>query len=361
MSDSFGSSAFSQAWGNRALVRLPARTRSPVRQLVRRALMALLLLAVVVALVYFDRAGYTDNSTGQPVGFIDALYYSTVTITTTGYGDITPTAPHSRLINAIVITPLRIIFLVLTIGTTLEVLANEGRRAFLDGRWRKRMRNHIVVIGYGTKGRSAVNTLRRNDANLQRLVVIDPSSAAISDANLHGLAAIQGDGTRRDILQRAEISKAREVIITMARDDSAILTTLTVRRLNPSAHVVASCREHDTVSLLRQSGADAVVTSSDAVGRLLGLSAVSPNLGTVIEDMLSSGEGLEIGERQVRGDEVGKAPGDIADERVVAVIRNKTLRRYYDPSVATLQTGDQLVVVRRSDADLPVQPSTTPS
>ncbi len=332
-----------------ALVHLPARGRTPGVELARRALLALVLLIIVVAVVWFDRDAYTDTSDGV-VSLIDAIYYATVTITTTGYGDITPVAPHARVINAVIITPLRISFLVLLVGTTLEVLANEGRRMFLDSRWRKHMRNHVVVIGYGTKGRSAVGTLRDNDLNLQRVVVIDANARAVNDANLDGIAAIQGDGTRREILQRAEISRAREVIITMDRDDSTVLTTLTVRRLNPSAHVVVACREHDTVSLLRQSGADAVVTSSDAVGRLLGLSAVSPNLGTVIEDILSSGDGLEIAERQVRPEEVGKAPDEVPGDRVIAVIRNKTLRRYYDPSVAHLETGDQVVVVRASDA-----------
>src|SRR3712207_9572582 len=90
----------------------------------------------------------------------------------------------------------------------------------------------------------------------------------------------------------------------------------------------------DNASLLRQSGANAVVTSSEAVGRLLGLSAVSPNLGTVIEDLLSSREGLEIGERQVTRDEVGLAPDEVRGERVVAVVRNKTLRRVSVPTGA---------------------------
>ena len=98
------------------------------------------------------------------------------------------------------------------------------------------------------------------------------------------------------------------MIITLDRDDSAILVMLTVRQLNPSAHVVVAVREDDNASLLRQSGANAVVTSSEAVGRLLGLSAVSPNLGTMIEDLLSTREGLEVGERQVTKDEVGKSP-----------------------------------------------------
>jgi voltage-gated potassium channel len=101
-------------------------------------------------------------------------------------------------------------------------------------------------------------------------------------------------------------------------------------------------------SLLRQSGANAVVTSSEAVGRLLGLSAVSPNLGTIIEDLLTSNEGLEVWERPVTKEEIGRSPSQVDGERVIAVVRNKTLRRFYDPTVATLEGGDQVVVVRQA-------------
>ncbi len=337
-------------WSHDALISLPARSASPLAELGRRAALALLLLAFVVALVWFDRRSYTDNYDGS-VSLVDAIYYATVTITTTGYGDITPVTPKARLLNAIIVTPLRIGFLVLLVGTTLQVLANEGRRIFMDGRWRKHMRNHVVVVGYGTKGKSAVDTLEANGTNPAQIVVIDGRPGAVSDANLRGYAAIEGDATRRDILRRAEIMKAREVIITLDRDDSAILVTLTVRQLNPRAHVVVAVREDDNASLVRQSGANAVITSSEAVGRLLGLSAVSPNLGTVIEDLLSSREGLEVGERQVTAGEVGLSPGEVGGERVIAVVRNKTLRRFYDPTVARLETGDQVVVVRRASPD----------
>ena len=50
----------------------------------------------------------------------------------------------------------------LLIGTTLEVLASQGREMFRVARWRKKMGKHIVVVGYGTKGRSAVDTLVNN-------------------------------------------------------------------------------------------------------------------------------------------------------------------------------------------------------
>lgn len=332
------------------LVNLPARGRSPAQRLARRGLVALALLVIIVVVVYVDRGAYVDNTTHRPVGFIDSLYYATVTMTTTGYGDITPVAPHARLINAIVVTPLRIGFLVLLVGTTLEVLATEGRRIWQDTRWRKRMRNHVVVIGYGTKGRSAVQTLKDSNFSAQQVVVIDPRAPVIAAANRAGYAAIQGDGTHREILRRAEISKAREVIVTLDRDDSAILVTLTARQLNPAAHIVATCRDQNNATLLKQSGADSVITSSDAVGRVVGLSSVSPHLGTVIEDLLTTDEGLEIVERQVKASEVGCSPAEIVDERVLAVVRNKTLRPYYDPTVTKLETGDQLILVRHAPA-----------
>jgi voltage-gated potassium channel len=337
-----------------ALVSLPARTASPSVELMRRGLMALLLLLIMVLIVWVDRDAYTDNYDGQ-VGFIDAVYYATVTLTTTGYGDITPVAPHARVVSAVVVTPLRIAFLVLLVGTTLEVLARHGRHIFKDARWRKRMRNHIVVVGFGTKGRSAVETLQNNGTNPTQVVIIDSRPTAITDANVRGYAAIEGDATRREILRRAEILKARQVLITVDRDDSAILVMLTVRQLNPSAHVVVAVREDANASLLRQSGANAVVTSSEAVGRLLGLSAVSPHLGTVIEDLLSSNEGLEVSERPVSKEEIGRAPSEVEGERVIAVVRNKTLRRFYDPTVATLEAGDQVVVVRQAAEEVEQQ------
>lgn len=338
------------SWTHQTLVSLPSRSSTPTTELVRRGAIALALVVFIVCLVYFDRASYTDNYDGT-VSLVDSIYYATVTITTTGYGDITPVTPTARMLNAILVTPMRILFLVLLVGTTLEVLANEGRRIIRDRHWRKHMRNHVVVVGYGTKGRSAVETLLGNGANPAQLLVIDNKPISIADANRRGFAGIEGDATHRDVLRRAEIIKAREVIITLDRDDSAILVTLTVRQLNPSAHVVVAVREDDNASLVRQSGANAVVTSSEAVGRLLGLSAVSPNLGTVIEDLLSNSEGLEVGERQVRADEVGQSPDQVRGEAVLAVVRNRTLRRFYDPAVSELQTGDQVIVVRHSDND----------
>ena len=328
----------------RGRVSLPERSRSPWWELGRRLLLALAIMTSVVMAVYFDRHGYTDNADGS-VDLLDAVYYTTVTLSTTGYGDIAPVSDFARMVNAFYITPARIAFLVLLIGTTLEVLASQGRDMIRVARWRKKMGNHVVVIGYGTKGRSAVETLINNGQDRDAIVIVDTHQAAIDDANAADLAVVVGDATRRDILRRAGVARADQVIITTDRDDSNVLATLTVRQLNPDAWIVAAVREQENVSLMKQSGANSVITSSDAVGRLLGLSSMSPMLGSVMEDLLTYGEGLEVAERDLLVNEVGKQPQSLPDQ-VIAVIRDEKVYRYFDPVVTLLARGDRLIVVR---------------
>jgi len=336
-------------------VQLPDTEHSPWWALSRRVLAAVAILVGTVLLVYFDNEGYTDaNDPTGKVGFIDAIYYTTVTLSTTGYGDIAPVSDQARLVNAFVVTPLRIAFLVLLIGTTLEVLASQGREMFRVARWRKNMDEHIVVVGYGTKGRSAVETLVNNGKLREGVVIVDSSPAAVADASVDGIAIITGDATRREVLRSAGVERASQVIITTDLDATNVLATLTVRQLNPDAWIVAAVREEENVPLMKQSGANSVITSADAVGRLLGLSTLSPTLGSVMEDLLTYGQGLEVAERELLVNEVGKQPQQLPDQ-VIAVVRDEKVYRYFDPVVTQLSRGDRLVVVRAAK-ELPWAP-----
>jgi voltage-gated potassium channel len=325
-------------------IALPEHVRSPWWELSRRLLAALAILVGTVLIVYLDGDSYRDTN-GDHISLVDAIYYTTVTLSTTGYGDIAPASDHARLINAFIITPARIAFLVLLIGTTLEVLAVRGRQEIRVARWRKKMGHHVVVVGYGTKGRSAVDTLINNGLERDGIVVVDPSQSALEDAHTDGLAVVTGDATRRDVLNRAGVGTADQVIITTDRDDTNVLTTLTVRQLNPEAWIVTAAREQENAPLMKQSGANSVITSSDAVGRLLGLSSLSPTLGSVMEDLLTYGEGLEVAERDLLVGEVGKQPQQVPDQ-VIAVVRDEKVFRYFDPVVTQLARGDRLIVVR---------------
>ena len=338
-----------------SLIRLPDPETSPWRALGRRLLAATLVLVGTVLLVYLDRAGYRDaNDPTYRVDLLDAIYYTTVTLSTTGYGDIVPVSDSARMINAFVITPARIAFLVLLIGTTLEVLASQTRDLFRISRWRKHMGDHVVIIGYGTKGRSAAMTLLANGVDPQQVVVVDPSPGALAEAHADGFAVVTGDATRRHVLNQADVHEARQVIITTNQDATNVLATLTVRQVNPDAEIVAAVREQDNADLMRHSGADSVITSAETVGRLLGLSSMSPKLGTVMEDLLTASEGLEVAERELLVTEVGMQPQRVSDQ-VIAVVRDEKVYRYYDPVVTQLARGDRLIVVRPAQ-ELPWAP-----
>ncbi|WP_317444429.1 potassium channel family protein [Streptomyces collinus] len=340
-------------------VRLPRKVvERPIRQVAKRLLMAFAVLVVTALVVYADRVGYNDNSDSS-VDFLDAFYYATVTLSTTGYGDITPVSDSARLTNIFVITPLRVLFLIILVGTTLEVLTERTREEWRLNRWRSTLRDHTVVIGFGTKGRSAIQTVCTTGLKKEQVVVVDPSSKAVDAATSEGFAGVIGDATRSEVLKRAEVHKARQIIIAPQRDDTAVLVTLTARQLNRGAKIVAAVREEENAPLLKQSGADAVITSSGAAGRLLGLSVLSPAAGMVMEDLIQQGSGLDIVERPVVRAEVGRSPRE-TDDLVVSVVRGHRVLGYDDSSIGSLQLTDRLITIVRVTPGARVAPHGRP-
>jgi voltage-gated potassium channel len=325
-------------------VRIAHEELSPTRQVLQRLVGATFVLLLTVAIVYLDRDGYRDNN-GDGVDLLDAFYYTTVTLSTTGYGDIAPFTDGARLVNLLVITPLRILFLIILIGTTLEALTARTREEFRIRRWRSRVRQHVIVCGYGTKGRSAIRSLQANGTPLEQIVVVDPEPRAIDEANSLGLNGIVGDASRTDVLRRASIERARAVIVAANRDDASVLITLTVRQLNPSVPITTSVREEENAQLLRQSGADTVITTSATSGRLLGLSTDAPRVVATVEDLVTGGQGLDLQQRRVSAGEVGLGPRQLRDI-VLSVTRGGRTLRFDDPLIGTLEPEDVLVVVR---------------
>jgi voltage-gated potassium channel len=335
-------------------LRLPGTPVRPLRSIGIRATLATAALVVTVILVYLDRSGYKDSaSTTGHMTFVDCLYYATVTLSTTGYGDIVPSTEGARLVNALVITPLRVLFLIVLVGTTIEVLAERTRTQWNQRRWRNRMKDHIVVIGFGTKGGAAAATLLKHGVPADRIVVIDHQRPALARADAMGLTAVWGDGTRSGVLEKALTADARTVVVATGRDDTAVLCTLTARQLAPRAFIAASVREAENAPLLRQSGADTVVTSSEMTGNLLGASLLSPQVGEVVTDLLSYGQGMDIVEQAAGPDEVGAHPRSCALP-VLAVIRDGRLLRFDDPAIGTIKTDDRVIVVRPRE---PVAPA----
>ncbi|WP_156727680.1 potassium channel family protein [Streptomyces apocyni] len=342
-------------------VRLPrTMVAHPLRQVLTRLAMAIAVLLLAMLIVFLDRDGYADqNRGGTPPGPLAIAYYITVSLSTTGYGDVVPVSDTARLVNVLVITPLRVIFLIILVGTTLEVLTERTREEFRLKRWRSQLRDHTVVVGFGTKGRSAAQTLLATGLSKEKIVVVDPSAKVVDAATAEGYAGVVGDATRSDVLLRAEAQKARQIVIATQRDDTAVLVALTARQMNRPANIVAAVREEENAPLLRQSGADAVITSASAAGRLLGLSVLSPRAGNVLEDLIQHGSGLDLVERPVIKAEVGLSVRETKD-LVVSVVRGHRLLGYDDPLASPLQLTDRLITIVRVTPKPPVAPIRPP-
>ena len=107
------------------------------------------------------------------------------------------------------ITPARILFLIILVGTTIEVLAERTRTAVRERIWRSGLKDHTIVIGFGTKGRAAVETLIARGDDRGKIVVIDSDADAIEEATRAGLAAIHGSAGRTAVLETAGIARGR--------------------------------------------------------------------------------------------------------------------------------------------------------
>jgi voltage-gated potassium channel len=329
------------------VLRIPEKFVSPTQRILRRVLYAALALFAAVLIVYLDRDGYRDVQNDR-LSILDCVYYATVSLSTTGYGDITPFTPAARLVNVLVITPLRIAFLIVLIGTTVETLTTQSRQALKIQRWRSRVRNHTIVIGYGTKGRTAVEAMIGDGTAPADIVVVDTDQAALEQATAAGLVTVHGNATKSDVLRLAGAQQAASIIVATNRDDTAVLVTLTARELAPKAKIVASVREAENQHLLRQSGADTVVVSSETAGRLLGIATTTPTVVEMMEDLLTPEAGFAIAEREVERKEVGGSPRHLTDI-VLGVVRDGRLLRVDDAEVDALDEADRLLYIRSAE------------
>ncbi|HEY5841069.1 MAG TPA: potassium channel family protein, partial [Mycobacterium sp.] len=308
----------------------------------------LLALFAAVFIVYLDRDGYRDiDSAPVPGGmsFLDCLYYATVSLSTTGYGDITPVTPSARLINVLVITPLRVAFLIVLIGTTVETLTAASRQALKIQRWRNSVRNHTVVIGYGTKGKTAVAAMVGDGVPPGEIVVVDTDQTSLDNASASGLVTVRGDANRSDVLRLAGAQHAATIIVATSSDPTAVMVTLSARELAPNAKIIASIREAENAHLLQQSGADSVVVSSETAGRLLGIAKKAPAVVELMEDLLTPDAGLAIVEKDVLPSQIGGSPRHLP-MTVLGVVRDGQLMRIDDPKADAMEIGDRLLYIR---------------
>jgi voltage-gated potassium channel len=333
------------------VIHLPLVRQGPLRALAVRLALAVALVLTTVLIIYLDRDGYRDvNNDGLTL--LDCFYYAVVSLSTTGYGDITPATPDARLVNVLLITPARVLFLIILVGTTLEVLTDQYRNTLRVSRWRRKLKDHVIVCGYGTKGRAAVGALLETGFDKSRIVIVESRDAALRQAASNGLVAIEGNATRSSVLNQADVKHCKAVIIATDTDEASVLISLTVRQLTAGqVRIIAAVREQENAALLKQSGAHHVIVTSSTAGRLLGLTTTAPPLIDVVEDLLTPGQGMALAMRSAERNEVGRNPRDLRT-LVVALIRRGKVLALGGEQTITIETGDMLVYIRDEESSV---------
>ncbi len=332
-------------------LRLPEE--SPGAALARRIALALALIGIVAVVLWFDRDGLRDNiHPDRPIGFIDVFYFTVVSLTTVGYGDIVPTTDTARLINAVLLTPIRIFLWALFLGTAYELtllrlrLREDRRMKDLHDR----LQDHVIVCGYGVKGRAIVDELLAHGQPRDQIVAIDTDEDATANAAKAGLVALRGDASSETLLRIAAVEKAAAVMAAPNRDDACVLLCLTVRSLAPNVQLIAAAREEENVKLLYGAGADLVVTPSVSGGRLMAAAVRQQAIPHVLDDILSFGHGLAMLERVVSVAEAGQTAATLPGmERmlILGAMRDREHISFHALAELPLQPGD--VVVYLSD------------
>lgn len=315
---------------------------------VRRALFAragavLALVLFVIAIFWFDREGLRDAQDSQ-ISLIDVLYFTAVSVTTTGYGDIVPITPRARLIDAAIITPVRLLIWVIFFGTAYQLLIQRTLERIRIRRRQARMKDHVVVCGFGNGGESAAAELVTRGTRPDCIVVIDRDEAALHRAAELGYVGLRGDVTRESVLTEARVAAARAVVVSLHDDATTVLAVLTVRSLAPRVRILARVQEEENDKLVRQSGADVTLQSARLGGVLLANALDGPAVLDYVVDLVTAAGHLHLKQRPAGPDEIGRPPGRCADGLVVQVLRSGRSLSFWDPRTI-VAAGDELIVL----------------
>lgn len=334
---------------------LRARRFQPIRRAVPvpvwadlglRLTAAIGLIFVVVLIHWIDRDGLVDHADGH-ISFLDVIYFTMISVTTTGFGDIAPITDKARFVEAVIVTPIRFAVFFIFVGAAYNFIIKRSWEKFRMARIQQQLTDHIVVLGFGVSGSEAVKELIERGTDPECIVVMDPDGDALEEAEALGCNVIEGDATRDETLIAVRIEKAKAVLVSAGRDDASILIVLTVRHLAPKVPISVVVRAEDNELLARQAGADNVINPVRFTGLLLAGSAQGAHTADYLADLASVGGRVQLVERAVLPEEVGRPLTQLATGgKGLRIYRGGTAYGFWEAEAKDLREGDVVVEIR---------------
>jgi voltage-gated potassium channel len=229
---------------------------------VRKLLKAfgLLVLSLIIGLAGFHLIeGYT---------IADSFFMAVITISTVGYTTIHPLSHAGKVFVSVYI-----IFNLIVLAYGVSVITSyifEGGlkniiRKFKIDQEINRMKNHIIVCGYGRNGSKACSELLQNK---KQFVVIEKNQEIVDHISPDsGIHVIAGDATLEEVLKMAKVENASYMITTLPRDSDNVFITLTAKELNSAIRIISRASDPTSEKKLERAGADKVIMP-DVLGGL---------------------------------------------------------------------------------------------
>jgi voltage-gated potassium channel len=300
--------------------------------------------------------------TGGVVGYVvvegwtigDAFYMTIISLTTTGFQEVRELSPAGRVLTVFVIVS-GIASLAYVGGRVLQLavemyLIRRGRM----NRTIQRLKNHVILCGYGRMGRHIAADL--GEAKVP-FVIIDSNEDVVPELEETGFLYLIGDASSDGVLLDAGVERARGLIAVVSSDAENVYTTLTARSLNPEISVVARALSDESEPKLRTAGADRVIKPYELVGRRIAQLVIRPAMIEFVDTIAQSSTGeITVEEIPVMPSSTlaGVALRDTTIRRdlniiIVALKRSET-ELLYNPSADTrIQAGDRLVAIGKPE------------
>ncbi len=222
---------------------------------------------------YFSGKGFKPEITDLPTSF----YYAVVTLTTVGFGDITPVTIETRMFTLTVII-LGLGVFATTAATVFGTAVSNNLRRILDPKGAfMTLVDHVILIGDGS---IAENTALELSRLKRKFIRILPGTLEASEATIYG------DASEDSVLEQAGIKKAKLVIAASENDADNAMVALTAKDLNPEVRVLALAETPEHIPRLKRARADLVFAPAAVGGRLLAALAEGKDIEPEFLDLL---------------------------------------------------------------------------